>query len=414
MNAAGDASRHFNRYTHVLVRSVVASVGILLLAAQLLLPSASHAQPSVTSVRIGDHAQSTRFVMDLDAHVDFHVFALADPYRIVLDLPELSWKISSAKKVAGKGLVKDYRFGMFQPGTSRLVLDLSKPVRVKKSFILKPNGPYGHRLVIDLEATDRATFMANLGKTSVKPVQYEQPKAVQRKYGRKTIIVDPGHGGVDPGTISARGHQEKAVTLRAGKALKKKLEATGRYNVVLTRDKDFFIPLRERVNISRRNGGDLFISLHADSIKDRRIRGATIYTLSETSSDKEAAALAAKENKADIIAGVDLQGQTNDVTQILIDLSQRETMNYSAEFANMLVPEMAKQVKIRKNPHRFAGFRVLKGPDVPAVLVEMGYLSNRQDTDLLISKKGVDRIAIAITKAVDRYFKDREAQLASP
>ena len=389
---------------------------LLMLPALTLLawvPSQAIAQPAVTGVRIGDHASSTRFVLDLDANVDFHLFTLANPHRVVVDLPALKWGIPSGDKSKAAGLIKAYRFGMFQPGTSRLVLDSSGPVSVKKSFILKPSGPFGYRLVIDLVKTNEADFKANLGKPIVKPVEYSATVPV-RKPGKRVIVVDPGHGGVDSGTVSARGHYEKTVTLRAGLALKKKLEATGRYSVVMTRNKDFFIPLRQRVNISRKAEGDLFISLHADSIKDRRIRGATVYTLAEKSSDREAAALAAKENKSDIIAGVDLEGESPLLTKILIDLMQRETMNYSAEFANLLVPEMGKRMKMRVNSHRFAGFRVLKAPDIPSVLVEMGYLSNRNDTDILLSKKGINKIAIAITEAVDRYFARHDAQLASP
>ena len=364
-------------------------------------------------VRIGDHAKSTRFVLDLDAKVEFHIFALANPHRIVVDLPAMKWDISSSDKTKTAGLIKAYRFGMFQPGTSRLVLDTTGPVRVKKSFILRPSGPFGYRLVIDLERTDQASYLANLGKPVAKPVPFEVA-IPERKSGKKIIVVDPGHGGVDPGTISARGYNEKTVTLKAGFALKKKLEATGRYTVVMTRNKDFIIPLRQRVNISRQSGADLFISLHADAIDNKSIRGATVYTLAERSSDKEAAALAAKENKSDILAGVDLEGESELLTKILIDLMQRETMNYSAEFANLLVPELGKQVKMRANSHRFAGFRVLKAPDVPSVLVEMGYLSNRSDADMLVSKRGIEKIAVAITKAVDRYFTRHDAQLASP
>ena len=228
------------------------------------------------------------------------------------------------------------------------------------------------------------------------------------------MIIDAGHGGVDPGTISADGKYEKHVTLRAAEALKRELEATGRYRVVLTRDRDIFIPLGRRVEIGRQAGGDLFVSLHADSIKNRGIRGATVYTLSETSSDKEAAALARKENKADVIAGVDLEGESPELTQILIDLMQRETMNYSAEFANILIPEMSREVMMRTNSHRFAGFRVLKAPDIPSVLIELGYLSNSEDTRFLTSDQGIKRLTRSIAKAIDRFFEERDRRLASP
>ena len=280
--------------------------------------------------------------------------------------------------------------------------------------MLPPQGPHKWRFVIDLEPTDRATFLADKKSPPAPSAAPVTVPVTPSGDGRYVVVVDAGHGGVDPGTISAGGPYEKTVTLRAAKALKKELEATGRYRVVLTRDRDIFIPLRTRVAMGRQAAGDLFISLHADSIGNRKIRGATVYTLSETSSDKEADALARKENKADVIAGVDLEGESAELTQILIDLMQRETMNYSAEFANILIPEMGASIVMRTNSHRFAGFRVLKAPDVPSVLVEMGYLSNAEDTKFLMSKRGINLIAKAITKAVDRYFKARDARLASP
>ena len=370
--------------------------------------------PSVTGIRVGEHPQSTRFVMDVTEDVGYRIFTLPDPYRVVVDMPELQWKVPLATKGQARGLISKYRFGLFQPGTSRLVLDVNGPVRVTKSFMLPPAGPHKYRFVIDLVPTDRETFLA--GKKAPPAPSAVGPFAPTGKPadGRHVVVIDAGHGGVDPGTISANGSYEKTVTLRAAIALKKELEATGRYKVVLTRDRDIFIPLRERVNIGRNASGDLFVSLHADSIKNRNIRGATVYTLSETSSDKEAAALARKENQADVIAGVDLEGESQELRQILIDLMQRETMNYSAEFANLLIPEMSKSVTMRTNSHRFAGFRVLKAPDVPSVLIELGYLSNASDTNFLTSKQGIERISKSVARAIDQFFKSRDARLASP
>ncbi|MGE0668651.1 MAG: N-acetylmuramoyl-L-alanine amidase [Sphingomonadales bacterium] len=394
---------------------------VLVLLVCLAAPVAAPAQPSVTGVRIGTHPDSTRFVLDLSENIQVNVFTLADPYRVVIDMPALDWKVGDGGQgEAGEtdGLVERYRFGMFQQGNARLVLDLRKPAAVRQAFVLPPQGAFGYRFVIDLEASDRTSFMKTVQTAPPAPAP-APPAAIQsaprkRDDSRRTIAIDAGHGGVDPGTISADGTYEKQVTLAVALELKRQLEASGRYNVIATRQNDIFIPLGERVEIGRRGKADLFISLHADSIANKSIRGGTVYTLSETASDKEAAALAAKENKADIIAGVDLGAQSPEVTNILIDLMQRETMNYSVEFAALLIPSMEESVQMRTNSHRFAGFRVLKAPDVPSVLVEMGYLSNAQDTRYLKSENGRREIAKAIAASVDAYFQRHDARLSSP
>lgn len=379
------------------------------------------AQPAVTSVRIGAHPDSTRFVLDLSENIEVNVFTLADPYRVIIDMPALDWKApDGGQGEAGEtqGLVERYRFGLFQQGNARLVVDLRKPATVRQAFVLPPQAGHGYRFVLDLEATDRASFMKTVqvppAAPTATPRAAMQSAPQKRVDSRRTVAIDAGHGGVDPGTISGDGTYEKQVTLSVALELKRQLERTGRYNVIVTRQSDIFIPLGERVEIGRRGKADLFISLHADAIANKDIRGGTVYTLSETASDKEAAALASKENKADIIAGVDLGKQSPEVTDILIDLMQRETMNYSIEFATLLIPSMEHSMQMRANSHRFAGFRVLKAPDVPSVLVEMGYLSNAQDTRYLNSEKGRREIAAAVAGAVDDYFQRHDSRLSSP
>ncbi|MCW8863187.1 MAG: N-acetylmuramoyl-L-alanine amidase, partial [Rhodospirillales bacterium] len=221
---------------------------------------------------------------------------------------------------------------------------------------------------------------------------------------RRVIVIDPGHGGVDPGAIGVSGIYEKNITLSVAREIKKSLESTGRYKVVLTRDRDIFIRLRDRFEIARKAGADLFLSIHADTIRDRNIRGASVYTLSEKASDKEAAALAEQENKADLIAGVDLSHEDPVLANILIDLTQRETMNQSSHLAEMLVDEMGKSVRLLRNAHRFAGFAVLKAPDVPSVLIELGFLSNRHDERLLRDSRHRVRVAGAIGRSIDQFF----------
>lgn len=224
-------------------------------------------------------------------------------------------------------------------------------------------------------------------------------------------MLDPGHGGHDPGNLGARGagkFSEKTVTLSAAHTIRKMLEATGRYQVVMTRTRDIFLKLRARSRVAHDRQADLFISVHADAFRSSKVNGATVYTLSETASDKEAASLAARENKADIIAGVDLQDETDMVQKILIDLAKQETLNLSNRFANELIPVLKKAIRVRKRSHRQAGFAVLKGLDVPSVLIEMGYLTNKQDARLLMQKETQRKIGRAIVLAADRYFQRQQ------
>ena len=381
--------------------------GFLWLLACLFLIVNTAQGAAVKGVRLGENAGKTRLVLDLDEQIPYTYFLLSEPYRVVIDLPKVSWDFEGAGVTGGLGVVEDYRYGQFQPGTSRIVLDLTGPAVVERIFILPPQSGYQYRLVVDLKPVRHETFLAaieaNPGKTQPysPPIRDSQPPPMPSK---RTIVLDAGHGGVDPGAIGLGGQREKDIVLATAKAVKKELEKTGNYRVLLTRDTDIYIPHRQRFEYARKAGADLFISIHADSIKNSKVRGATVYTLSETSSDKEAAALARKENKSDLIAGIDLRGESTDVANILVDLAMRETMNYSARFAGYLVPELGKEVMLRENSHRFAGFLVLKAPDVPSVLLEIGYISNREDAKQMTSRQGRERIARAISDAVENYF----------
>lgn len=227
----------------------------------------------------------------------------------------------------------------------------------------------------------------------------------------KLIALDPGHGGADPGTTGASGMHEKTVVYAVATELERQLSAGRRYRVALTRRGDLFVPLRERVSRARAAKADLFISLHADSHPDSGVRGATVYTLSEGASDREAAALAAKENKADLVAGIDLRRQPDDVASVLIEMTQRGTVNQSRAFAGIMVDSLQRHgVATLPRGHRHAGFAVLTAPDVPAILLELGYLSNRADERLLLNKAHQQRLARAIAAAADRYFGTRPSQ----
>jgi len=236
-----------------------------------------------------------------------------------------------------------------------------------------------------------------------------RPQMIPNLGALKTVVLDPGHGGVDPGATGVDGTYEKDLVLSLGKALRDALERSGNYTVVMTRDTDIFLSLKARVAVGRRAKADLFVSLHADSAPDSVVKGASVYTLSEKASDREAEALARQENQSDIIAGVDLSHESDIVTSILIDLAQRETKNLSAQFAAMLVSELGRQTKLIRNTHRFAGFAVLKSPDVASVLVELGYLSNRADEKQLLSAPYRTKLAQAVVKAVHEYFDWQES-----
>ena len=389
---------------------------IFALVAALVPPRpALGAEPVITGARIGDHGVTTRFVLEADEKLKFRIFTLASPYRVVIDLPEVAWRLLPGAGGTGRGLIEGFRFGLFAPGKSRVVLDMRAPVGIKKSFMLDPADGHGYRVVLDLTKVSRKTYMEQVKAVNrsrdVAALPMPAPRSTRperRRAGKRVIVIDPGHGGVDPGTTGYRGTREKNITLAVARAVKARLEAKGRYHVVLTRERDIFLRLRSRVETARSAAADLFVSLHADALKNRKVRGAAVYTLSEVSSDKEAAELAAKENKADVIAGVDLTHENPVVANILIDLAQRETMNYSARFATLLVTQLRRTGKTLRNAHRFAGFAVLKAPDIPSVLIEMGYLSNPAEERLLRQPAYQRKLADAIARAMDGYFEARK------
>lgn len=386
----------------------------------VLSPAVGEAKPSVLDVRLGLHPDMTRVVLDLSAAPEYRIFSLPDPYRVVIDMTEVDWHLSAGEPPDGRGLVAALRYGLFAVGTSRLVLDVTGPVRVRNAMVLPAAGEKPVRLVVDLEAVPESEFLrqsrgAPLVSTpmmaSLTPAFVPPPRkpTLDTTNTKPVVVIDAGHGGVDPGAIGVTGATEKEITLAMARELKRQLEETGRYKAVLTRDSDIFIRLRDRVAIAREAGADLFISLHADSHGSRDLRGASVYTLSETASDAEAAALATKENKADLIAGIDLSSENEIVTNILIDLAQRETKNLSAHFAAMLVNELERETRLLRNTHRFAGFAVLKAPDVPSVLVELGYLSNPKDEAQLRSVAHRAKLAGSLVRAIDRYFSWQES-----
>ncbi len=392
------------------------SLGVLVQAS-----SAKPAEPVVIDARIGQHGEDTRFVVELSDPVKFHIFTLSNPNRLVIDMPEVLWRLKGPPVPTGTGAVKSYRYGLFRPGNSRFVIDLNQPVRMTEPLVLPPQDGYGYRLVLDLFPTTQTAFDKTSGWpaelrarekaaseiASLPPEEEAPPPGAPvrgRAAKRKIIVIDPGHGGIDSGTIGVTGMEEKNVVLSVGLRLAKVLRSDG-YTVYMTRDTDVFIPLFSRAPFARKRHADLFISLHANSNPRRGVHGASIYTLSERGSDKEAAALARKENQSDIIAGVDLSGQESSVAKsILIDLAQRDTMNRSAQFAHTVLHDLSGATDIlTPEPHRSANFVVLRAPDVPAVLIELGYLSNPEDCRQMATSRWRNGAAQAIAEAVRQF-----------
>lgn len=374
--------------------------------------------PVASDVRLGGDGHQTRFVVDLSRRVGVNAFTLADPYRVVIDLPQIAFQLPRKTGERSRGLIKAFRYGLVMPGGSRIVLDLTGPVRIEKAFSLDAAEGQPARLVLDLVGTDRESFMRALALDSrmARTDSIRKAERVVPAEGdqRPLIVIDPGHGGIDEGTHAANGVTEKAIVLEFGKRLREHLEKAGKYRILMTRTDDSYVALGERVRFARVNKAALFISIHADALARNEgvAKGASIYTLSDTASDAEAARLAEVENRADVIAGVDLTAEPNDVADILIDLAQRETRAFSGQFARTLSGEMKTVARMHKNPLKSAGFRVLKAPDVPSVLLELGYVSNRDDLKLITSESWQSRTSEAVVQAVKTYFLTRLAGAA--
>jgi N-acetylmuramoyl-L-alanine amidase len=370
--------------------------------------------PVATDARLGGDESRTRFVMDLNGKIGLRAFTLADPYRVVVDIPQVTFQLPPKTGESGRGLVKAFRFGLVMQGGSRLVFDLSKPARVDKAFVVGETDGAPARLVLDLVATDREAFLRKMAADN-KLMRADVPRANSpgptSGDPRPLVVLDPGHGGIDTGTKGPAGEEEKDIVLNFARRLHDRIEKAGKYRVLMTRTDDTFIPLGDRVRIARDAGAALFVSIHADALPhgEGDAQGASVYTLSETATDTEAARLAEKENRADVIAGVDLKSEPEDVAGILIDLAERETKSFSVQFAHRLVGEMKSVTRLHKIPLKSAGFRVLRAPDVPSVLVELGYVSNRQDLQSLLSETWRNRTADSIAQAIDTYFAARMA-----
>lgn len=389
---------------------------LLLSFAAVAFPGAAFATTfKATAARIAGDEARTRIVIDFDGKPDFTVHYLEHPDRIVIDIAGSVEFAFPPDDLKPRGIYERIRYGAMSAGRTRLVLSSKRQAALDMAEVRQNEDGPGWRLVLDgtivtaqeyaavkkktdwLIAPDAAT-----GATASVPLVQQQAPSPE---GIFTVAVDAGHGGIDTGAITAGKNPiyEKNITLDFATALAHELNSQPGIKAFLTRDTDVFLSLGERVQIARSRGANLFISLHADTLRERSIRGATVYTISDRASDKLAYELARRENTSDEVAGVEVKKEPSEVNDILIDLTRRETQAFSISLANSIVHSFEGQIGLINNPHRSAGFRVLTAPDVPSVLLELGFLSNGDDVKQLTNSKFRDKLVTLIADAVKRY-----------
>lgn len=429
------------------VRALRAAARSYLLAAFFMLLTASQAgaASTVRDITLLPHDNGVRIVIDLGNKVPFQHRSFDHPPRLIIELPDVSWQIPERRAGRGYRIVKGFQFGRLRNNVSSLIIDVDRPFEIETVFELPPSDSSGYRIVTDLiplpdnVAMRRQRVQSNAYGTdqAAAPHRPERrpalaaPRQPRRAGGdrlaqarpviapprpapaprapvipsKRMIVIDPGHGGIDPGASGREGTYEKNVVLNTALELRRQLVNSGRYDVILTRDDDTFVRLRDRLQIARASDGHLFLSLHADSLSTNKdVRGAAVYTLSNKASNEEAERLATTENRADILGGIDLSHHEPLVTEILIDLAQRDANNKSLKIADLLVTELGDVTKLLRRSRQQAGFVVLKSPDMPSALIELGYLSNVEDERRLSDPDHLSDLSKAIVKAIDRYF----------
>lgn len=400
-------------------RGLVASgwVAFVAILAWAVVMPAAQAAPEGGALKAYDYKMAgdrnhTRVVLRFDREPDPEWFLLRDPHRLVVDLSETDFDVES-DDLESRGLISHVRYGRIEAGRSRMILTADAPFAVDGVEVIENETSSGYRMIVDITSASDADFEATLrdrlDRTDsdagmLGDSERLEPVAQDRRF---TIVVDAGHGGIDTGARGVNGTLEKTITLAFARELVEKLDDSGKYNVLLTRDEDIFLRLDERVRIARQHEADLFISIHADAIRYRGVRGATVYTVSDEASDAKAAATAARENLSDELAGIKVEDDKNQVADILADLARRETHTFSIRFARSLLGEISDSLDLVKNPHRYAGFQVLRAPDVPSVLLELGYLSNPQDEEQLRDSAWRAKAVESIGDAIDAFAAAR-------
>lgn len=434
-----------------LIGGLIRNVLFLLLGLTVPFFSAS-AAGTVKDVTFLPHSNGVRVVLELGRKIPFEQRTIDGPPRLVIDLPDVSWQFPKERSTRSYRFVRGFRFGRLKDGISRLVIDADRPFKIDKVFELPPSDSTGHRIVTDLVPLPIGSVMApqqmrsapTVAAADLPPIPKAKPRNIRDRSERRLadarrrdslrleardrnrtplpvlrpslriekrmIVLDPGHGGIDPGASGKRGTYEKNVVLAMALELRRQLLDSGRYDVVLTRSDDSFVRLRDRLHIARASSGHLFLSLHADSLaKADNVRGAAVYTLSDQASSEEAARLAGNENRADILGGIDLSHHEPIVTQILIDLAQRDANSKSLRIGDILVEELTDVTTMLRKQRQQAGFVVLKSPDMPSALIELGYLSNSKDEKRLNDPNHLSDLAGAVVDAIDRYFAGEQS-----
>ncbi len=400
------------------VGRLAALAALTLMAAPLQRAFAVEAAvPVAVAARLSQDQGGAKLVFDLSRAVDASASALASPERIVVDMPEVSFLLDPSVGRAGAlrddSLVKDFRFGLLAAGKSRIVIDLARtacPAGVSTRPIV--DGAFAARLTIELKPCDPSAFAALARSPAVTAVSAAGAPAFAQPL---VVVLDPGHGGIDGGANGLGGVQEKTLVYEFCAELKRQLDAAKRYRVVMTRDGDQYVDLEDRVDIARAANASLFISVHADTLsEDADVSGSTVYTVADRASDAEAARIAARENAADRGPGGRKRLDDPGVADILFDLKRRETRTYAHIFSRGLVDNLRGAAKLNHNPERSAGFVVLKAPEFPSVLVELGYLSNPQDVQSLASPDWRAKAAGAMVNAVDAFFSATEKPASVP
>lgn len=396
-------------------KTLIFSIGLLLCM------GFSAAASEIVGLRLGTHPDKTRIVVEMTGNADFRAEVSNNPKQLNIYLPADNWRVRGDTVLVPPFTAVRHDRLTGGVGMTHLTLPMTKPMIIRTAYLLPGQNGTPHRLVVDMTDATEVEFAAatqavhgslavhnrSLNDVLQTIVTTSGPVPVAKpSFKKPVIVIDAGHGGVDPGAISPGGIKEKDITLAMAKTIARTLNATGRYDARLTRTTDKFIKLHDRVKIARAAKADIFMSIHADSVGNRTTRGASIYTLSDKASDEQTARLAARENRADLIGGIDLNEEDEDVTAILLDLSMRETMNQSKFLANTVVVSFGFDgVNVLENPHRYAGFAVLKAPDVPSVLIETGFVSNEGEARRLLSVEYQQKVAVSLMRSLDRYFE---------
>ncbi len=363
------------------------------------------------SARLSQDGSENRLEIDLTNRPSFRVFTLDDPKRIVVDFPEIDWRLDAPRPGQAMQLIEGVRFGLVRPGASRLVVDLKRAATVVEAFTAEGDGRSSARFVMVMHPETDEVFSAGAGWPDAEETASEttRPVPVTRPKRAVVVAIDAGHGGRDAGASSGR-VIEKELVMQYALELAAAVEARPGYRAFLVREGDEFLRLRTRVQRARRAGADLLISIHADALETGVASGASVYTLSDEASDAEAAALVTSHNRADVIDGVSLDAEEGDVTSILVNLARRTTDTASVGLGEALVAQLKVQSTVlRGRALQSAGFRVLKAPDVPSVLVELGFLNSARERARLTSEEGRTALVRALADGVHDWVLKQES-----